>query len=339
MKKKMINLGLQGGGSHGAFTWGALDYLLEDGRLDVEGLCATSAGSMNAVILAQGLLRNDKDEARQLLFDFWSDVSKGPKLTSADSLFALPGLARDQYSLNNSAFYIGFELMTHILSPYQFNPYNINPLRTILEKFIDFEALRSQSKIKLFICATNVETGKVKVFDTQALTIESVLASACLPHLFQAIEINGEYYWDGGYVGNPNIFPLIYHCDSPDVVIVHINPINRPELPETEADILNRMNEVSFNSSLMREMRAVSFVTDLVESKKAPKLNLKKMHIHSIRDDHEMNKHDVSSKHNTDLDFLIHLRDQGRSVAKKWLKQNISKIGQASSIDIRKEFL
>lgn len=338
-KNKIINLGLQGGGAHGAFAWGALDYLLEDGRLDVEGLCATSAGSMNAVVLAQGMLHQDRDEARQMLFDFWLAVSESPKLTSFNSLGATSWLKNTKYSLDNSLFYIGFELMSRLLSPYQFNPFNINPLKTILEQFIDFDALRASSQIKLFICSTNIQTGKVKVFNTEEVTIESVLASACLPYLFQAVEIEGEYYWDGGYVGNPNLFPLIYNCTCPDVVVVHINPINRSELPQTEAEILNRINEISFNSSLMREMRVVAFITKLIESKQAPNLNLKKMYVHSIRDDQEMTQHDLSSKLNTDWDFLTHLRDCGRQVAKTWLKHNFSKIGKESSINIRNEFL
>lgn len=342
MKKKphkTINLGLQGGGSHGAFAWGVLDYLLEDNRLDIEGLSATSAGSMNAIVLAQGLLNNDKDEARQKLYDFWRAISDSQKLLPLKPMLDIPSFNTHKFSLENSPLYNWLELTTHIFSPYQFNPFNINPMREILEDLIDFDALNKQTKIKLFICATNVENCKVKIFSNPDLSVDSVLASACLPTLFQAVEIDGEYFWDGGYIGNPALFPLIYNCNSQDIVIVHINPIVREGIPQTASEVLNRINEVSFNSSLMREMRAVAFVSGLIDSHEAEGLKLKKMHMHSIRSDEEMTQHDVSSKLNADWSFLIHLRDRGRHYAALWLAENYKKIGKESSIDIRKEFL
>lgn len=341
MKKtgKTINLGLQGGGSHGAFAWGVLDYLLEDGRLDIEGLSATSAGSVNAVVLAQGMLKNDKDEARQALHDFWLAISEYQQFSPLKTIPDIPGFPTDKFSLDGSPFYLWFELVSHILSPYQFNPYNINPLKDIMEQLIDFEAIRAQSQLKLFLCATNVETCKVKIFSKSEVCVDAVLASACLPLLFQAVEINGEHYWDGGYIGNPAIFPLIYQCDSPDVVIIHINPIIRKGVPKTSAEILNRINEISFNSSLMREMRAIAFVSSLIDSNSAESKGLKKMFMHSIRSDEEMSAHDVSSKMNAEWPFLIYLRDKGRLTAKKWLKSHFDKIGKESSIDINEEFL
>ncbi len=340
-KKKKINLGLQGGGAHGAFAWGVLDYLLEDGRLEIDGLSATSAGSVNAAVLTSGLVNNDKDEARQKLHEFWLAISQSQNGSMLSSSYNLHNFSDEaaEYSLSNSPFYKMFDLVSHVMSPYQFNPFNINPLKEIIEKHVDFDAINKNKKIKLFLCATNVETCKVKIFSTPDISVDTVLASACLPFLFQAVEINGEYFWDGGYIGNPAIFPLIYSCDSTDVIIVHINPIFRPGVPKTSSEILNRINEVSFNSSLMREMRAIAFVSSLIDKKIIKEHAMKKMLIHSIRSDEDMTKFDVSSKMNTDWKFLTYLRDRGRTVAKQWIKKNYDKIGIESSIDIRGEFL
>jgi NTE family protein len=235
---------------------------------------------------------------------------------------------------------MAFDFMTRILSPYQFNPANYNPLRRVLEQTVDLAALRSHCcPVKLFLSATNVRTGRIKVFDNDELSIEAVLASGCLPFLFQAVEIDGEHYWDGGYVGNPAIYPLIYECDSHDVVIVHINPIVRPGVPTTAAEILNRINEVSFNSSLMREMRAIAFVTSLVQRGKLAPDEMKEMYVHSIRSDETMSELGVSSKLNADWDFLCFLRDRGREEAEAWLAASFDDVGARSSVDIRAAFL
>lgn len=337
---KTINLALQGGGSHGAFAWGILDYLLEDGRLDFEGISATSAGAMNASILAQGLINGDKDEARQALADFWKTVSDAGKLSPYKALPSLPWFKKHQsYSLDHSPMFQIADLMTRIFSPYQLNPFDFNPLKDILEKTLDFEKLRKHSPIKLHLCATNVETCKVRIFENEEITVDTILASACLPFMFKAVEIDGEYYWDGGYMGNPAIYPLIYNCGSHDVVIVHINPIVRKGVPTSAPEILNRLNEVSFNSSLMREMRAIAFVEKLIDDGKVKDGDMKRMHIHSIRSDEAMSFHDASSKLNTNWKFLLHLRDEGRNTAEEWLDKNYAKIGKESSVDIRKEFL
>ncbi|PJD94516.1 MAG: alpha/beta hydrolase [Legionella sp.] len=338
-KAQLINLGLQGGGAHGAFGWGVLDYLLEDGRLTIEGISATSAGAMNAIAIAQGMLNNDRDDARQALYDFWLAVSKCQLLTSFKHKFEIPGMSKDQHTLETSPAYVWFNMMTHLLSPYQYNPLNINPLRDILEHQIDFERIKENPPFKLFLCATNVETCKIKIFSGSDVSVNAVLASACLPSQFQAVEIDGEYFWDGGFMGNPAIFPLIYHCDSRDVIVVHINPIVRQGPPQTISEIINRINEVSFNSSLMREMRAIAFISSLQDDKQSGDLHLKRMLMHSIRADEEMSSYDISSKMNADWNFLTHLRDKGRHTAQKWLEKNYKKIGKKSSFDINKEFL
>jgi NTE family protein len=337
-EQKLIALALQGGGMHGAFAWGVLDRLLEDGRLEFEGVSATSAGAMNAAVLAYGLLNGDFENARQALHDFWRAIAQSAE--SYNPLRQMPWLTGSHsFGLDHSPMYLLADIMLRILSPYQFNPHNKNPLREILEQQVDFAALRSHCPIHLFLCATNVETGKIRIFSGQDMCTEAVLASACLPTLFQAVEIDGEHYWDGGYVGNPAIFPLIYNCSTHDVVIVHINPIVRPGVPTTAAEILNRVNEVSFNSSLMREMRAIAFVTSLIQQGKVNRGDMKEMLIHSIRSDQTMAALGMSSKYNADWDFLCFLRDQGRTEAEAWLKENYHHIGQRSSIDIAKEFL
>ncbi len=335
---KPVALALQGGGSHGAFGWGVLDRLLEDGRLAVEGVSATSAGAMNAVVLSHGLLRGGAEGARQALHDFWRDVASVAEFFSP---FRGPpwqnGLGR--YSLDSSPMYVMTDMMLRVFSPYQFNPLNFNPLRDILERHVDFAALRARCPIRLYLCATNVETGKVRIFSSEAMCIEAVLASACLPFLFQAVEIDGEYFWDGGYVGNPAVFPLIYNCATRDVVIVHINPIVRRGVPRTAREILDRVNEVSFNSSLMREMRAIAFVTSLIAEGRIDRGRMKEMLIHSIRSDETLCAFDVSSKMNADWDFLCLLRDKGRAEAQKWLEASYEDVGMRSSVDVRKEFL
>jgi NTE family protein len=336
--QKTIALALQGGGMHGAFTWGVLDRLLEDGRLLIEGVSATSAGAMNAAVLAHGLLTGDSADARQALHDFWRAVAQSAQ--SYDPFGKIPWLkGTHTFGLDHSPMHLLADIVLRILSPYQFNPHNMNPLRRILDQHVDFAALRRHCPIHLYLCATNVETGKIRIFSGQELCIEAVLASACLPTLFQAVEINGEHYWDGGYVGNPAIFPLIYNCGTRDVVIVHINPIVRPGVPTRVADILNRMNEVSFNSSLMREMRAIAFVTELIQQRRIEPGGMKAMLIHSIRSDQTMAALAVSSKYNADWNFLCSLRDKGRTEAGAWIEENYHHIGQRSSVDISKEFL
>lgn len=339
---KPVSLALQGGGAHGAFAWGVLDKLLEDGRISVEGVSATSAGAMNGAVLAQGLLNGGPEGARKALAAFWHDIAKASEKSSPFKKLPSPfgnfGGGSDKHTLDNSPMYLMTDLMLRILSPYQFNPMNVNPLRDVLKSHVDFNALRAHCPIKLYMCATNVETGKIRIFKDQDVTIDAVLASACLPFLFQAIEIDGQHYWDGGYVGNPAIYPLIYNCESADVVIVHINPIIRKGVPKTASEILNRLNEVSFNSSLMREMRAISFVTSLIESGKVSANDLKQTLVHSIRSDETMTELGVSSKLNADWEFLCFLRDRGREVATDWLRDNYDDIGIRSTVDIHQEF-
>jgi NTE family protein len=334
---KVINLALQGGGAHGAFAWGVLDRLLEDERIAFEGISATSAGAMNAVTLAYGMTLGGREGAKKALMQFWRRVAHA----STGSPLQPTWLERLQHnhSLENSPAFVLFDLISRLYSPYQFNPTNYNPLRQVLEQSVDFEHLRRESVVKLFLSATNVRTGKVKVFDNAEISLDAVMASACLPFLFQAVTINGESYWDGGYMGNPAIYPLIYRCESRDVVIVHINPIERTETPTSARDILNRINEISFNSSLMREMRAIAFVTKLIDDRAAQEGRLKRMLIHAIDAQDFMRELGVSSKMNADWEFLTHLRDVGRERAEAWLEANFDAVNQRTSVDLEGMYL
>jgi len=339
-KIKRVNLALQGGGSHGAFAWGILDKFAEDGRLDIEGLSATSAGSMNAVVYAQGRMNGGNDGAREALEKFWRNISEAGQNFSparASGWEAALGLGLEQ-----SPSYVLFETLTRTFSPYQFNPFNFNPLRDVLAKNVDIDAVHACDCVELFICATNVRTGQPRIFRNEQVTLDAVLASACLPFLFQAVEIDGEHYWDGGYMGNPALYPLFNHTQSRDIVIAHINPIVRPQLPTTASEIQNRLNEVTFNSSLLRELRAIAFVTKLIEQdwlKDEYRNRLKHVLIHSIRADEALCDLTVASKFRTDWAFLCGLRDLGRAAAARWLERSFDHLGHHSTVDLRSEYL
>jgi NTE family protein len=338
---RRINLALQGGGAHGAFTWGVLDRLLEDDRIEFDGISATSAGAMNAAVMVYGYQEGGRAGARAALANFWRRIAHAARLSPFQATW-WDKLTGNQ-ALESSPSFMWLDFVSRIMSPYQLNPMNWNPLRDVLLASVDFEAFCSRPQpIKLFLSATNVRTGKVKVFDGQEVSAEAVLASGCLPFLFQAVEIDGEHYWDGGYMGNPAIFPLIYNTDSADMVVVHINPMTREELPKTASEIINRINEISFNSSLMREMRAINFVSKLISDHADhddPTKNLKKLHIHSISAEPVMQKLSVLSKLNADWDFLLDLKETGRAHAEAWLAANFDALGVRSSVDIAHTYL
>ncbi len=329
---KTVNIALQGGGAHGAFAWGVLDYLLEDGRLDVYGISGASAGAMNAVVVAHGISAGGHDGGRAALEDFWRRVAESSPYAPIQQL--QKDLSLDYLSVENASVFTLVDMMTRVWSPYQLNPLNLNPLRSILEATVDFERLRTCPRTHLFLTATNVRSGKVRVFNTADVSANAVLASACLPNIFQAVEIDGEAYWDGGFMGNPSIFPLIYNTPSRDVVIVHVNPLVRPDVPRTAAEIQNRINEISFNSSLMGEMRAIAFVTRLIDQGKITDGTMKRMLMHSIAADDVMQSLSVVSKMNTNWEFLTRLRDIGRERAAMWLDDSFDKVGAQSTADV-----
>ncbi len=337
---KTLNLALQGGGSHGAFTWGVLDRLLEEDNLTIEGISGTSAGAMNAAALLQGHCVGGNQGAKESLEKFWQGVGEM-------AAFGLPQRSLlDQmtgnWNLDSSPGTMMLDAWQRMFSPYQTNPLNYNPLRELLDTMIDVEAIRACKAIKLFVCATNVENGRSRVFTRDELTVDVLMASSCLPFAFQAVEIDGVPYWDGGYVGNPAIFPLVYGCDSPDVAVVQINPLVRKGIPETPTEIVNRLNEISFNSALIGEMRAISFVQRLIEQdhlKNEEAARLKRMNMHVISAEDEMRTLGATSKFNASIDFLVHLKEIGRNTTDAWLKQYWNSIGTESTINIRKMFL
>ena len=337
---KTINLALQGGGAHGAVTWGVLDRLLEDERLEVDSISGTSAGAINGVALAYGLHLNGCEGGREKLDELWRAVSRAGEIFSPIKRTPFEVFA-GEYNLDESLTYQWFDMITRTFSPYQLNPFNINPLRDVLESCIDFDRLRACTKVNLYLNATNVRTGKVKVFRTKDVSIDVIAASTCLPYLFKAVEIDGEHYWDGGFMGNPVLFPFFYEARSADIVVVHVNPIERQEVPTKSPDIMNRINEISFNSSLLREFRAISFVHKLIDDgwvKDEYRDNLRDIRIHSIRSDQPMADLSVASKFNVEWAFLEDLKERGRTIADAWLDENFNNIGSKSSVDMRAIF-
>lgn len=336
-KRKPLNLALQGGGTHGAFTWGVLDRLLEEDCFEIEGISGTSAGAMNAAVLAYGLHRGGPELARASLRDFWKGVADAAALspfrpTLLDQWFKFGGI-------DYSPSYQLMELSTKLASPYQTWSGGENPLRDILEKTIDCDSLHSCISLKLFVCATDVLEGKIKVFENQELSIDALLASACLPQLFQAVQIGKSFYWDGGFMGNPPIFPIIYNCDCRDVLIVQINPMKIPAVPKTPQAILDRANTLSFNSSLVREMRAINFVTKLIESGFDDGGRLKHMLIHTIDAEEQLAAFGATSKYDVNWDFLQKLYALGRRQGAAFLRKHFDSVGKASTTDIVAKFL
>lgn len=339
--EKRINLALQGGGAHGAFAWGVLDKLLEDGRLEISAMSATSAGAMNAVVMAYGVSLGGRQGAREKLAEFWSEISRvGAIYSPVRTMPWERWLQAYGYQSQYSPTYMAFQAMTHLFSPYQLNPFDINPLKDVLLDVVDFDRLSHCNRAtRIFLSATNVRTGKIRVFSNPELSVQAVLASACLPYIFKAVEIDGEAYWDGGFMGNPAIFPLIYDNGPRDVVIIHINPIERERLPRSAPEIFDRINEISFNSSLMREMRTIEFVTRLIDEGALDGNKYSRMRVHSIRDDAEMTQLGVATKLNPDWEFLCRLRDAGRLRATEWLAENFDDVGRHSTVDLANVFL
>lgn len=322
-----LNLALQGGGSHGAFTWGVLDALLEDGGFVFEGISGTSAGAMNAVALAHGFaqaaLRHEDAAdahgegcalAREALRELWKGVGALGSLLWGVPLQGNPLLA----------------MMSHWLSPYQTNPLGINPLRGLLERVVDFDALshaRHAQVPKVFVCATNVRTGRGEIFSGARLSADAVMASACLPLMFKAVSIDGEHYWDGGFSGNPALYPLIYETRCADVLLVQINPIEHLDLPDTAPEIMERMNEVTFNASLLGELRAIDFVRRLLEQGRLDPQQYRGMRMHRVDGGSALAPLGSASKTRADMGFVNQLFDLGRAEGLRWLARHRDDVG------------
>jgi NTE family protein len=325
----LVDFALQGGGAHGAFTWGALDRLLEEPWLQIDGISGTSAGSMNAAVLVHGYGENGANGARAALEDFWRRVSRAALLSPLrrTPLDVLLG----RWTLDHSPAFVAMDLMARLFSPYDIGP-GANPLRDILTETVDFDRL-TRATIKLFVTATNVRTGRGRVFRNSEITPDVLLASACLPTLFQAIEIDGENYWDGGYSGNPTITPLVRECESKDTILVQINPVERPGLPRSARDILNRLNEVSFNAVLLKELRMIALLRQVAQPDNCESVKWAAMRIHRISSE-MMVELGYSSKLNAEWEFLCMLRDEGRRAAEAFLRDHHEDLGRRSSFDL-----
>jgi len=326
----LVDFALQGGGAHGAFTWGALDRLLEEPWLRIDGISGTSAGAMNAAVLVDGHSKGGADGARAALENFWRRVSNAALLsplrrTPLDILLG-------RWTLDHSPVFLAMDLMARVFSPYDLGPGGTNPLRDILAESVDFARL-AQASIKLFITTTNVRTGRGRVFRNGEITPDVLLASACLPTLFQAIEIDGEGYWDGGYSGNPTITPLVRECNSKDTVLVQINPVERPGLPRSARDILNRLNEVSFNAVLLKELRMIALLRQVAQPDNSENAKWADMRIHRISSE-VMVELGYSSKLNAEWEFLCMLRDEGRRAGDAFLSAHHEDLGRRSTFDL-----
>jgi NTE family protein len=334
--EKSISLALQGGGAHGAFTWGVLDAILEDGRLAIEAITGASAGSVNAVVLAEGWLDGGPEAARKQLAEFWQRISLDGALAPAQQ--RLIGMMLGYWQAGGAPGQSWLDAWTSLLSPAEKNPLDINPLRDALTELIDFERVRSCQGVKLFVSATSVWTGKARIFQGPELTADHVLASACLPNLFPAVEIGGEPYWDGGYVGNPPLFPLFYETATDDVLLVQINPIERRTTPATASEIQNRLTEITFNANLLSELRAIDFVARLIEAGKLPTDRYKRVRMHRIAGGEGLERFAASSRLNTEWSFLEELRDLGRAAARQWLDDSYEALGVSATLDLRSAY-
>jgi NTE family protein len=326
----LIDLALQGGGSHGAFTWGVLDRLLEEPWLRIAAISGTSAGAMNAAVLADGWTEGGAKGARTALEKYWQHVSRAAAFSplQRSPIDRLMG----RWTLDTSPVYVAMDLMSRVLSPYDLNPLGLNPLRSIIAENIDFNRI-VRSPIKLFITATSVRTGRGRIFRNAEITADVLLASACLPTMFRAVEIDGEAYWDGGYAGNPTITPLIRESDAHDTILVQINPRERPDTPRSAGDILNRLNEISFNSPLMKELRMIALLHEVADPGTGEGARWAQMRTHRIMTD-ALAQFGASSKLNAEWDFVATLHAEGRRATSEFLETSADDLGKRSTADL-----
>jgi NTE family protein len=336
---KRINLALQGGGAHGAFTWGVLEQILSDERLIIEGVSGTSAGAVNAVMLVDGLIRGGREEAQKRLADFWRAVSSTGNLPTLQRTVMERLLSFTP--IEGASVQDWMNAMSRYFSPYDVNPLNINPLKDIIERFVDFEKLRANTEFPLFVSATNVHSGRVRIFSGDKVTADAIMASACLPALFQAVEIDGVPYWDGGYRGNPVIFPFFHTTTTEDVLVVEINPLERKSTPTSAREIMNRINEITFNSSLIDEFRAIDFVARLIDQGRLPRGTgpgeYRRVNVHRILLDRFGTNFDSFSRLSTDYDFFDMLHLSGKRAARRFLDEHFDDIGVRSTVDLAAE--
>lgn len=329
-----ITVALQGGGAHGAFTWGVLDRLLEEPGLEIEGVSGTSAGAMNAVVLANGLLRGGAEIARAELARFWRRISEvGMAAFNPYQSTPMQAISR-AWNIDYSPATMVLDVVAQFVSPYQLNPLDRNPMRDLLNELIDFDALNAASRPKVFVCATNLQTTAMRIFANGDLSTEALLASACLPQLHRAVDVDGAYYWDGGFIGNPVLKPLIRECPGADLLLIQINPLQRSSLPITSRDIMDRLNEVTMNAALVRELDVIATLNGLIRDGSLRNERYREIRLHKIADPEVMNRLGLRSKNNTAWPFLTYLRDAGRNATEAWLEANGARLGHESTLDL-----
>jgi NTE family protein len=335
-RSKTVDLALQGGGAHGALTWGVLDHLLADERIAIATISGTSAGGMNAVVMADGLDRGGRDGAREALATFWKAVSDAARFSPIQR--SLWDRLTNRYSMDRSPGYLFFEMLTRQFSPYELNPLNINPLRDLVASLVDFDRVNHCEHLKVFVTATNVRTGRGRTFTQPNLSVDAVMASACLPFMYQAVEIDGEAYWDGGYIGNPALYPLVEDKATRDLIVVQINPMVREELPRTGREIINRLNEITFNSSLIKELRAIELLHQVIEAERIESERYRDIFVHLIHAHEELKDLDASSKMNAEWPYLTHLKERGQAWAASFLDRHFDDLGKRSTFDLKSLF-
>jgi NTE family protein len=333
-RSRKVALALQGGGSHGAFTWGVLDRLLEDETIELIGVTGTSAGAMNSVVLADGLVRGGRGGARQRLRAFWDAIGRMPGFASL--LWPMSGEQHAQLRLEQTPAFMAWDTVSRNFSPYQLNPLNFNPLRAPLAELIDFERLRTEKNFRVQVCATNVLTSRRRVFTNEDISVDAVLASACLPQLFPAVEVDGQPYWDGGFAGNPALTRLLYKLPKSDIIIVRIDPIIRVDVPRSPREIHDRVTEISFNSTFWLELSALGMFLKLMEEGVLPRERFGRFHFHAIEAHPELEKIAASTKLDNSPAFLEFLFNLGRKTAIEWFERHDDAIGNRSTIDLTK---
>ncbi|AKS46039.1 NTE family protein [Octadecabacter temperatus] len=335
---KRINLALQGGGAHGAFTWGVLDRILEDDRIEIAAISGTSAGAMNGAALKAGMLNGGREGARENLNWFWGQVGavKDEAMSQWMDIMS-PATSILSAAMAYSPAYAALDMTTRMMSPYGSGPFYSNALKPIVDQ-MSYDAVCAETGPELHVCATNVRTGKIKIFKGDGITSEALMASACLPTMYKAVEIDGEAYWDGGYTGNPALFPLFEAGLPEDIMVININPLHREEVPTDSQAIQNRINEISFNSSLFRELRAINFVKRLLAAGSMPKGAMKNVLVHMVSDDVLMNELSVATKSVPNPVVLARLKAAGRAAADTFISNHYNDLGERDTVDLQEMF-
>ncbi|GAA0289685.1 patatin-like phospholipase family protein [Rhodovulum strictum] len=342
MRPLRINLALQGGGAHGAFTWGVLDRLLDEPGIEIAAISGSSAGALNGAALKAGLVEGGPQAARANLDWLWTQVGAVGDLRLTHWMAAFtPGAGTVARMLDAALPWSLGDMASRMVGPYAYGPFYRNPLRRIVERF-DFDRVCAARPPAFFVGATNVRTGKIRVFEGRAITTDAILASACLPTLFQAVEVTDpdtgetDAYWDGGYTGNPALFPFLAPDLPGDVVVVSINPLERVRVPVTGQEIQNRINEISFNASLLGELRAIQQVRDLIDQGRLERGTMKEIRVHMVSDDALMRQLNVATKLVPSPVVLDELKRAGRAAADRFLAEAGPRIGHESSVDLHR---